>query len=385
MIRAATALVAVVVLAAAAASAQPASAPGARGTVKVVVCSSHHHVLRHWLLAAQEGRIPAADVSVVHFDAHPDLAVPERPLERAWRRQPGRLVAATDIASFQIAAAWVGLVSEVVWLRPRWARQLPDGIRRFRVGALADGRLRVDDPSDYYVLDEGWAPTGELRAPVPLQVRVLSLSDAASGSLRAPEAAILDIDLDGFATRNPAAERLRAAGFSDTQLEQLRAAFDPATLRLGSTPPERIAGLERLLGAVRSAADGDWRARLLAAWTLWRAGLGPLDLWNLARLLAGPASEAPLDLLLEEGRNLVGLPEFAPDPAEVERSSGHLAALLASGALRPRLVTIARSVRDGFTPDYAWPATERRTLAALRHGLGGRIQVVYDRGLRAAP
>jgi hypothetical protein len=362
---------------------EPLPGPGPE-PVRVVVCSSHHHALRHWLLAAQEGRIASSGVSVVHFDAHPDLAVPERPLQRAWREQPGRLVAMTDIASFQLAAAWVGLVSEVVWLRPPWARQLADGTRSFRLGARADGLLRVDDPSDYYVLDEGWAPAAALRDPVAVRLRVLTLPAAAAGGLVAPEAEILDIDLDGFATRNPSADRLRAAGFSDEQLDQLRRAFAPEVLRLGETPEERIAGLERVLGAVSAAAEGSWGSRLGAAWTLWRSGLGLGDLWNLAQLLAGPARDASLDVLLEEGRTLVGVPERTATPEELERSAAQLAALLESGALRPRLVTVARSVRDGFTPPHAWPTIERRTLAALRRGLG-EIELVYDRGLRPAP
>lgn len=362
------------------------AAPAARAEppLRVVVCSSHHHVLRHWLLAAQQGRIPSAGVSVVHFDAHPDMAVPPRALRRAWRAHPGRLANATTIASFQLAAAWVGLVSDVVWLRPDWSHQIPDGMHRFRIGTLPDGHLRVDDPSDYYVLDEGWAPTHALADPVPVQLRVLSLRRAAAGELNATAAAILDIDLDGFATRNPSADRLRAAGFSDVQLDQLRTAFAPDTLRLGDTPEERIAGLERLLGAVSTAADGSWRSRLLAAWTLWRSGLGLRDLWNLARLLDGPARGTPLEVLLEEGRTLVGVPEFAADPAEIERSAARLAALLESGALRPRLVTIGRSVRDGFTPQHAWPAIERRMLAALQQSVGP-LELVYDSGLRPAP
>lgn len=352
--------------------------------VRVVICASHNHALRHWLLAAQEGRIPEADVSVIHFDAHPDLAVPPRPLRRAWRADPGRLVLATDIASFQLAAAWVGLVSRVTWLRPDWAHQLPDGTRSFHVGALPDGHLRVDDPSDYYVLDGAWAPTSALHDAVSVEVRVLPLSEAATAGLRNAPSDILDIDLDGFATRNPAAERLRAAGFSDAQLDELRAAFAPAKLNLGSTPEERIAGLKRLMEAVSAAVQGSWSSRLAAAWTLWRSGLSLGDLWNLRGLSSGPAAGMPLHALLEDGRSLVGLPEFAPDPAELERSESRLGSLLTSGAIRPRLVTISRSVDDGYAPAASWPATERRTLAMLEQGLGP-LDVVYDQGLRPAP
>ncbi len=361
----------------------PAAAGEAPAPLRVVVVASHHHVLRHWLAAADEGRIPAHAVSVVHFDAHPDLSVPARPIERAWRDAPRALVAASDIASFQLSAVWVGLVSRVVWVRPEWARQLPDGERRFQLGALHDGRLRVDDESDYYVLDGSWAPLASLRDARPVAVRVLSLAEAARGL--GELAAILDIDLDGFATRNPSAERVRAAGVSEADAERLREIFAPERLSLGATPSDRVASLERLLEAVGDAAGGGLRRQLGAAWTLWRLGLGPLDLYRLWRIVSdASAGGLPLDVLLEEGRNLVGIPERRADPAEIRATAHQLAAMLKSSALRPGLITIARSVRDGYTPREAWPAIERRTLAALREALGP-LDVRYDRGLGPAP
>jgi hypothetical protein len=351
--------------------------------LRVVVVASHHHVLRHWLAAAREGRIPPHAVNVVHFDAHPDLSVPARPIERTWRDAPRSLVTASDIASFQLSAVWVGLVSRVVWVRPVWARQLPDGERRFHLGAGPDGRLRVDDESDYYVLDDAWAPLASLSDPLPVALRVIPLAEAARGLDE--DAAILDIDLDGFATRNPSAERVRAAGVSDADAERLREIFAPERLALGATPADRIASLERLLEAVRETAGGGLRAQLASAWTLWRLGLGPLDLYRLWRIVGdASASGLPLDVLLEEGRNLVGIPERRADPAEMRSTAHRLAAMLRRSALRPGLVTIARSVRDGYTPRDAWPAIERWTLAALREALGP-LELRYDRGLGPAP
>lgn len=351
--------------------------------LRVVVVASHHHVLSHWLAAAREGVIPPHAVSVVHFDAHPDLTVPARPIERAWREAPRALVAASDIASFQLSAVWVGLVSRVVWVRPEWAGQLPDGERRFHLGAARDGRLRVDDESDYYVLDDAWAPLSSLGDPLPVALRVIPLAEAARGLDE--DAAILDIDLDGFATRNPSAERVLAAGVSEADAARLREIFAPERLTLGATPSARIASLERLLEAVREAAGGGLRRQLAAAWTLWRLGLGPLDLYRLWLIVADTAASGlPLDVLLEEGRNLVGIPERRADPAEIRATARQLAEMLRESALRPRLVTIARSVRDGYTPRDAWPAIERWTLAALREALGP-LELRYDRGLGPAP
>ena len=106
-------------------------AVGSEPPVEVVVCSSHHHVLRHWLRVAEQGGLPRSGVTVVHLDGHPDLGVPTEPMAAAWPARAEQLVATLDIATFQLAAVRVGLVDRIVWLRPAFAHQLADGGRPF--------------------------------------------------------------------------------------------------------------------------------------------------------------------------------------------------------------------------------------------------------------
>ena len=341
-------------------------------------------MLRHWLEASEAGLLPASGVSVVHFDAHPDLGPPPRPIERTWRARPGALVAALDIESFQLAAVWVGLVERVVWLRPAWAFQLPDGERRFRVGIGREGRLQVDEPADYYVLDGHYAPTRELRDAVELELRVISLSATLAGAPLQQGPAILDIDLDGFATRSPAADRLRDAGYTDAELGRIRSAFAREHLALPEDPAARVVALQELLAALGQLSAGGLAAQLSGAAQLWWLGVPAADLWFLYGLVADETRGLPLAVLLEEGRSLVGLPERAANAAEIDAAATRLAGLVASGAVRPALVTIARSVNDGFTPAAAWPQIEWRLLDALR-AVRPDLEVRYDRGLRPAP
>jgi len=350
----------------------------------VVVCDAHHHVLRHWLEASAAGLLPERGVGVVHFDAHPDLGPPPRPIERAWRSRPGALVAALDIESFQLAAVWIGLVDRVVWLRPPWAFQLPDGERRFRVGLGAEGRLQVDEPADYYVLEGHYAPTRALRDAAELELKVISLSAALSGVPLLEGPVVLDVDLDGFATRSPAADRLRDAGYTDAELARIRGAFAREHLALPDDPGDRVVALQGLLAALGGLSSGSVGAQLSGAARLWWLGVPASDLWFLYGLVADEARGLPLDVLLDEGRSLVGLPERPADPAEIDAAASRLAELVASGAVRPALVTIARSVNDGFTPAAAWPGIETRFLGALR-AVRPDLEVRYDRGLRPAP
>jgi hypothetical protein len=360
-------------------------AAGSEPTVEVVVCSSHHHVLAHWLRVAQEGGLPSGGVTVVHLDGHPDLGVPTEPVAAAWPARPERLVAKLDIATFQLAAVRVGLVDRIVWLRPAFAHQLADGDRRFRLGALASGELRVDDPSDYYVLDRGWAPGSALRDPTELALRVVPVVSAPEGGRLAEGPTILDIDLDAFATRNPAADQLRASGLGDEQLDALRRIFAPTSLALAPDPEERIQQVDGLLVAVEQLATGPWTTWPGALLTLFRSGISPLELFELQGILTSLPGDASAGELLEQGRQLVGIPEHREvSPGDIEALAEVLRALLSTGSVRPSLVTIARSVDDGFTPRAPWPRIEWAVLRVLAEALP-HARLRFDQGLEPAP
>ncbi len=365
-----------------AAAAEPAAA--ARAGVEVVICNSHHHVLAHWLRAARAGILPSSGVTIVHVDAHPDLAVPAKPIP-SGSRDPEELVSRVDIASFVLAAVRVGLVEKVVWLRPDFSFQLPDGARTFHLGAVASGLLRVDDPSDFYVLDQGWAPLPSLSDPVRVDVEVLPLASAVERGALARGAVVLDIDLDAFSTRNPAADHLRSAGLVDADLDSLRSIFAREKLALAPDPETRIAELGELLGAVATLSEGPWSEQPRAAFRLWRRGVGPFEIVELHRILGSLPPSYPSSGLLENGRLLVGLPEHTGVPTdEVRARARALADLLRGGSVSPVLITIARSVEDGFTPRDEWPRIEWAVLLALFDVLGN-VPVRFDPGLGPAP
>jgi hypothetical protein len=359
-----------------------ASAAAAEGDapLRVVVCDSHHHVLRHWIEAANEELLPRTGVDVVHFDAHPDLAVPEVPIERAWPDRPGALVSSLDIASFQLAAAWIGLVDRVVWLRPAWATQLPDGARTMSVGEVPGAGLRVDDRSDYYVLDGSWSPTDALHGAVPLELEVATLAAVAGAKPLHTGAVILDVDLDGFATRNPAAEALRAAGLRDEELDLVRGAFAREQLDLPEEPTARTATLAEILGAVEAIAEGGILDQLGAGFQLWWLGVPAGDLYDLYGIVSDVHRPEAADALRASGRDLVGLPEHRASASEAGETARRLAQLVAEGAVKPALVTIARSANDGFTPMDEWARYESSLLDAL--ATVRELDVRYDRGLR---
>jgi hypothetical protein len=371
---------ALLALAASAASAASAQSPGAP---EILIFEPHNRVLLGWLEAARAGRLPREGVTLVHIDAHADMAPPEGPLAPGFPASDAALLARTHIASFVLAAVRSGLVDEIVWVHPPWSKQLPDGARSFRFGELASGALAVDEPSDFYVLDEGWAPAEALRDVQTVRLRAIALPAASKEAHLSEGPTILDVDLDVFATHNPAADRLREAGLADPDLDQLRAIFDPDGLGLAADPPARRAEVESLEGAVGSLATGRWRAIPGAVPIFWRRGIGPADLWALAGML-GRVEAQGVDVLLAQGRLVIGLPERRADRDEIADTARRIASLVGDGAVTPSLVTIARSVSDGFTPRESWPLIEWSLLLELARVLPAS-RVRFDRGLAPAP
>jgi len=353
------------------------ASPG-RAAVEIVICGSHHRVLPYWLAAWRAGALGEAKDAggtVVHFDAHPDLAPPKGVPDLAAP------LAEVDIASFQLAAAWWGLARRFVWVRPVWADQLPDGGRSFLIGEGPGGGLRASDEADYYVLDEGWARREALGRPVRVELVVVPL-DAAARGLEVAGSWILDIDLDGFATRNPGADHLRAAGASEETLATIRRAFSPTGLGLPEEPEARIAALGDVMAAAQSTTGGPFEA-LGGLARLWRYGIGAGD---LARLGWALRAEIALDgeTLADQGRYVVGLPEHRAASAELRATARAVAGLVEAVGRPPVLVTIARSVEDRYTPRDAWPLAEWSVLGALANVLPD-ANVRFDSGLAPAP
>ena len=270
-------------------------------------------------------------------------------------------------------------MDRIYWLRPGWAAQLPDGDRRYRLGTTGRNRLRVDDPSHYYVLAGGFSPTDSLVDRRPLDVTVAPL---ATGLDRPPAAAfVLDVDLDVFATRNPAADRLRSSGLTESDLEAIRETFSPVRLGLPEEPEARIAFVDRIRTELGRLTAGTLRERLAATLWLWRAGIGPGDLVRIYHAASRAMTDLTIDEFLLEGRRVVGVPErLEPTNHEIDATHRALRRLFEQTG-RPRLVTIARSVDDGFTPRAVWRQVEPQLLRDLEDAFGA-LHVRYRPGLQ---
>ena len=153
-------------------------------------------------------------------------------------------------AEFILPAVFAGHVTKVTWVRPPWARQLPDGLHRFHIGVeKASASLRVTMPAVYY-LDEGLycgVEAMETNSVKALELRVCQAEDTETLLPKRFSAGgnggwLLDICLDYYSTENPFLEAVEAVAGREAR-EAVCAYFEAPRFRqeeLGKTPPEVV-------------------------------------------------------------------------------------------------------------------------------------------------
>eukprot|EP00050_Salpingoeca_kvevrii_P000512 m.149900 g.149900 ORF g.149900 m.149900 type:complete len:408 (+) comp10139_c0_seq4:77-1300(+) len=360
----------------------------------VHIVEDHDEALPILYRAIGSRHLPQQGVTLVHVDAHPDMQAPEN-MSADVTEDPHELFQCTSIGSYIVPAVYAGHVARVVWVRPNSPRcnQFRSGSYCLRVGKhkSQSGHIKTDSPEPYFVNELMYAPLEELDNAVSLRFDVCTASEFAElGLTPQSEHVVLDICLDFFATSNPFSTMCfgGSVNFSDVAavfssflhrrsdcpslVQAVRGILVHEVRRIctssGSSSPEEKAKIlfYKVQGALpgAKARNSTTQQRCPAqSWPGTSRGLDCLFLcnptsachtwqamWNLCRKLreTPPLSEEQADLLIAAGVG-VDLPEFCPTQEEMAASAVCVNELVVE-KLSPILVTIARSIDDGFAP-----------------------------------
>ena len=184
-------------------------APERRVNIKIV--EDHNDALPLIYREIGAKRIPFDDITLVHFDAHPDLLIPDK-LSAGDVRKKETLFDSLSIENWILPAVYAGHICNIVWVHPPWAHQMPDTDPEAPL-TLAIGKdpvsdtLKISCDEDYFLSALLYAPMDKLKNPVQFTLHVVSgASDASMMLLRqvcSTNKYILDIDLDYFSCLNP--------------------------------------------------------------------------------------------------------------------------------------------------------------------------------------
>ena len=354
-------------------------------TLRVAIMNDHASSLSAWLSALDPAR--DAPATVLHIDRHADLATPRECDAHKLLQHDTNGARCADRAGFQLAAAWLGLVDRVWWLKPgRWR---PHSRSLWRDGTVAPAgrRRRLLRRADA----DARSPSSTAAA---LAVRVSGLHELAKASaadIRGP--LLLDIDLDfwgGAAGPQMPTWELASLGACAEYLRECGAAAwgDMREVNGDGRVCPTAALWPSLLGHSRDGATGGGRGEGESEDSAAEAhGNVSTLLGRCAHALRRSApARPPYERLLLRRAHALGLtpPEalLAAAPASgAADSCGRVASrrlvrmLRSLWPARPRLLTIARSI-DGFLPFRCAERLEAAVLRAVRMAFNATKLVV---------
>ncbi|XP_063721503.1 UPF0489 protein C5orf22 homolog [Symsagittifera roscoffensis] len=290
-------------------------------------------------------RIPFANLALIHFDAHPDLMIPET-LQADDIKDKSALFASLGIENWILPAVYAGHFSTIVWIHPPWANQLPDTDPDKPLDLVigkdpVSGLLKISCVHDYFLSALVYAPPERLKNQVPFKLYVLNSSDeqciSTVRTITLSQKYILDIDLDYFSCLNPF-----KGIFSPSDFEIIRSYYDfePPTSKserrsINMCLSKRRRQIDALENIVLKGKTGTVEYNALTS--VLKKGHDPEIVHNCGMTF-----------------DTTELPHHKSSELEIKSSMydfSHLvASAFSSSECCPSLVTIARSSLDDYCP-----------------------------------
>jgi UPF0489 domain len=191
--------------------------------IPVFIVENHNDVLELLLPSLANRYLPFQGNLLIHFDSHPDMCLPRQmPAKIVYERQT--LLESLSIENWIMPVMFAEHINETVWIRPSWARQMPDGCHKFKIGEnQLDGKINVNSTLDYFLSDGGYKEEKFMTNCKEVTIHVSEVNESLNDLLSDDDEKhwILDIDLDYFSTLNPFLQILPKA----ETYEKLRAIY----------------------------------------------------------------------------------------------------------------------------------------------------------------
>lgn len=372
----------------------------------IVVVEQHQHALEHihHMLRKRKQFTPW---TMVHFDAHPDMACsdtipaklffsPRMSLGNCNDDEEEKTLydyldeTSTGIAEWILPLALAAKLQRIVWIKPTFSHQLTLGETAFHVGVLSsddqqlpvnsfldlddDAVLRVDYAHPYYLDDDhvvgtfehNERPPKKLQLPQKLNLHVKHADNdnaTAGSSTENASPWMLDICLDYFVCRNPFVHDIEVlnADFAQLILSLSKECLQIAASKCQDYRSKR-SDFHEAFESLLCNKETDKICRYLEQSKDSRVASIVDILLNdpHADKLAAMTMEALPHIAMPHETNLPSAPEVE------ERITGAVREIRAHNHNTPPfLVTVARSTNDGFCPLSVVESIQERLLNYL--------------------
>ncbi|KAL4234625.1 hypothetical protein ACF0H5_006266 [Mactra antiquata] len=143
--------------------------------ISVIIEEDHHEVLPHIYRSIGSKKLPFNDVTLVHFDSHPDMLIPlDMPADTVKQKQ--ELFNSLSIENWILPAVYAGHINHVIWIKPPWCKQVKDKHIQCYVGKCGKtGTIRTSCKESYFLSEALYVPENQLEEKQLLTFTVLSL------------------------------------------------------------------------------------------------------------------------------------------------------------------------------------------------------------------
>lgn len=314
----------------------------------------------------ESGKTP----QLLHFDAHPDLVVPDISPELLFDRR--YLVDELSIENWIIPMCATGLVDHVVWIKQEWARQMPVGRHVINVGVdKEENRLAVDSTLEYY-LGEGQVNLAkDLQNPHKITLDVVELNEESSiDIITTNRDIILDVDLDYFSTNNPFWAVYKKAGLYAELRDIYKFTIDEQDLEKSlATRRGQLKYLKEIFTHLEDKKSLDEFPKQNH----------PLfeKIEYLVKVLADHYDLDQVDFLLIHDAgctwDTVGLPDHRSSDEEIEQAMERAEKFL-THIPKPTIITISRSTEDDYCPADQVEFIQKQFLEVLERVYGDMVE-----------
>lgn len=171
--------------------------------IPIFIVENHNEVLEFIYRCLGSRHLPFKNNCIIHLDSHPDMTIPRNmPAEFVFDKE--KLFEAVSIENWMMPAVYAGHISKLVWIRPPWANQMPNGSYEFLIGQY-NGNIRVNSTLEYFITEGSYRPEYDLLDRKLVHLSVMTFEQELNDIFENSENSnyILDIDLDFFSTYNP--------------------------------------------------------------------------------------------------------------------------------------------------------------------------------------
>ncbi|ESO87912.1 hypothetical protein LOTGIDRAFT_219799 [Lottia gigantea] len=340
-------------------------------TVNAYIVEDHHEVVPVIHRAIGSKVLPFQDISLVHFDSHPDLLIPiDMAADQVFIKDD--LYRTLSIENWIIPLVYAGHIGDIFWIKPPWAKQIPDSYINFKVGKCKKtGTIRTTCKENYFISELLYSREENLDDIKSVTLTILTLipeswknSDQNNSSQNKThyqatpqfdylmkklkeKKFILDIDLDFYSTKNPFKDV-----YSKTQYELLKQLYTCSPIQNISDQgvecfvkerKQQLDDIKKLLFSDAESFDSSIKQQNNKRAILVKELLEDLESTN---------KDYDKNLVHEAGCTIDDseLPHHISTTQEIIQLVQITKDLLESLASRPSLITIARSSEDDYCP-----------------------------------